>query len=104
MGYEYLNPDQALCVNALLIQISLNRFAVCKRNHSYAYITLEHIHVHVSDLEYMYLHNNSRYIHDTWHWVSTFLLCQKQPSLKLSHAFQVRSSSSTGQVAVACEA
>ena len=30
MGYEYLNPDQALCVNTLLIRISLNQFAVCK--------------------------------------------------------------------------
>ena len=30
MGYEYLNPDQALCVNSLLIWITLNQFAVCK--------------------------------------------------------------------------
>ena len=30
MGYEYLNLDQVLCVNVLLIQISLIQFAVCK--------------------------------------------------------------------------
>ena len=29
MGYEYLNPDQACRVNAMLIEISLNRFVVC---------------------------------------------------------------------------
>ena len=31
MGYEYLNPDEARCVNVLLIQISLNQFVVCKQ-------------------------------------------------------------------------
>lgn len=37
IGYQYLNPDQVLCVNALLIRISVNWFAVCKtglRTHS----------------------------------------------------------------------
>ena len=32
MSYEYFNPDQALCVNALL---SLNLFAVWKQGISY---------------------------------------------------------------------
>ena len=33
LGYEYLNLYQVLCVNTLLIRISLNRFAVHKRGY-----------------------------------------------------------------------
>ena len=33
VGFEYLNPDQVRCANALLIQICLNRFVVCKQGY-----------------------------------------------------------------------
>ena len=53
MDYEYLNPDQMLCVNMVLIQISLNRFAVCKwgfmQHTNYMYTRRymnTHLHVH----------------------------------------------------------